>query len=77
MTSLIHVPVSASVLLGSTRISVGEFLKIGRGAVIMLDGGADEPSQLRINGHALATGRLVVDGERVAFEVERVLAGAK
>lgn len=77
MASLIHVPVNASVLLGSTRISIGEFLKIGRGAVIMLDGGADEPSHLRINGHSLSTGRLVVDGERIAFEVERVLAGTR
>lgn len=77
MTSLNHVPVNASVLLGSTHISIGEFLKIGRGAVIMLDGEADEPSQLRINGHLLATGRLVIDGERVAFEVERVLAGGR
>ncbi len=71
------VPVEASVVLGSTSVPIRELLKIGRGAVITLDGGADDPSILHINGLPLATGTLVVDGGRIAFEVRHMLGGER
>lgn len=77
MTALHDVCVETRVVVGQTRLSIREVLKLGRGAIITLDEGPDAPSELHVNGMPVAQGTLVVQGERVAFEVAALREGVR
>ena len=73
MTVLGEVPVEVSVVLGSTHLPIRQILKMGRGAIIPLDGGYDDPSELYVNGVAVALGNIHIDGDRLSLEISRML----
>lgn len=72
MTVLGGVTMQLTVVLGSTRLPLRDLLKMGRGATIPLDRGSQSLSELHIAGRRVASGRIVLDGDRVAFEVARL-----
>ena len=59
MSILGEVTVAVSVVLGSTQVPIRQVLKMGRGAMIPFDCGTDDPSELHVNGIAVAHGRMV------------------
>ena len=73
MSALAGVHVQLSVVLGSTLLPIRQVLKMGRGTTIPLDCGYDDPSELHVNGVAVALGRIQVSGERLSFEVGETL----
>ncbi len=52
-------------VLGSVPIPIHQLLKIGRGAVIALDRGLDDPIELRANNHLIARGEIVVVEDKI------------
>ncbi len=58
--SILRIPVTVQVVLGSTMMPVSNLLKIGRGAVITLDRRVGEPVDVVVNGRTIARGELVV-----------------
>lgn len=61
--SVYSVPVKVSAVLGKTRMSVADLLKLGAGAIIELDRKVGEPIDLYVNDRLIARGELVmVDG---------------
>lgn len=76
MSILGEVTVAVSVVLGSTQVPIRQVLKMGRGAMIPLDCGTDDPSELHVNGIAVAHGRILITGERMSFEVTAMLGQA-
>lgn len=73
MSALAGVQVQLSVVLGSTRLPIRQVLKMGRGTMIPLDCGYDDPSELHVNGLPVALGRIQVDGDRLSFELSELL----
>lgn len=74
VSALRNVDVNISVVLGSTRLPIREILKMGRGAVIPLDCGCDDASELHVNGKPIAHGVVSVSGDRLSLEVSELLA---
>ncbi len=60
LNSVLRIPVTVQVVLGSALMPVSSLLKIGRGAVIALDRRVGEPVDIVVNGRTIARGELVV-----------------
>lgn len=63
------VDVELTVVLGQTMLPIRQLLKLGRGAVIELDGGQDQPVKIYANGEIIAKGEIMVAGENVAVNI--------
>jgi flagellar motor switch protein FliN len=73
MNAVGKVKVEVSVVLGRTLMPIRQLLKMGRGAVIDLDAGHDDPVWIYANGELIARGEIVLVGDRVGVSVtERV-----
>ena len=63
LSSIDDVPVKVSAVLGKRKMSVGELMRLGDGAVIELDRKVGEPIDIYVNDRLIARGELVmVDG---------------
>lgn len=58
--TILRIPVTVQVVLGSTSMPVANLLKLGRGAVIPLDHQVGEPVDVVVNGRVVARGEVVV-----------------
>ncbi len=60
---IMNIPVTLSMEIGQTRISIDELLKLGKDSVVELQRMADEPMDILVNGTLIAHGEaVVVDG---------------
>lgn len=57
---LVDVAVEVSVELGRARVTLGEAMALGPGAVVPLDRTAGQPVDLLVNGQLVARGEVVV-----------------
>ena len=69
MSQLGAVDVEISVLLGRSKMPIAQFLRMGRGAVIPLDSDENELCWILANGHPIARGEIVIQGERIAITI--------
>jgi flagellar motor switch protein FliN/FliY len=76
MSVLESISVELSVVLGSTQMPVRQVLKMGRGAVIPLDCGEDDPTLVYVNDQLVARGRIVVRYENMSIEITDVVRRA-
>jgi flagellar motor switch protein FliN/FliY len=58
--TIMRIPVSVKIVLGSASMPVAALLKLGRGALIPLDRKIGEPVDVVVNGHVVARGEVVV-----------------
>ena len=63
------VDVELTVVLSQTMMPIKQLLKLGRGAVIELDGPQDQPVKIYANGEMIARGEIMVAGENVAVNI--------
>jgi flagellar motor switch protein FliN/FliY len=68
------VSIDITVVLGTTAMPVHQVLRLGRGAIIELDATEDEPVNILANGLPVASGTVVVNGNKIAVEVGELLA---
>ena len=61
--TILKIPVTVQVVLGSTSMPVATLMKLGRGAVISLDQRVGEPVNIVVNGRIVARGEVVVVDE--------------
>ena len=61
--TILKIPVTVQVVLGSTSMPVASLMKLGRGAVISLDQRVGEPVNIMVNGRVIARGEVVVVDE--------------
>ena len=61
--TILKIPVTVQVVLGSTSMPVAGLMKLGRGAVISLDQKIGEPVNVMVNGRVVARGEVVVVDE--------------
>ena len=73
MATISKVTVDIAVVLGTTHMPVHQVLRLGRGAIIELDASEEDEVRILANNHPVATGAVVVSGNRIAVEVKEML----
>lgn len=69
MSQLGSVKVEISVVLGQSAMPIAQFLRMGRGAVIPMGCDEDEPVWILANGHPIARGEIIIQGDRVTVQI--------
>jgi flagellar motor switch protein FliN/FliY len=67
------VSIDITVVLGTTSMPVHQVLRLGRGAIIELDSSEDDAVNILANSLPVAKGKVVVNGNRIAVEVDDLL----
>lgn len=57
---ILDVPVTLSLEVGRTSISIRDLLRLNQGSVVELDRPADQPMDVRVNGTLIARAEIVV-----------------
>ena len=73
MTGFDNLDVDLSVVLGKTRMPLQQLLRLGRGAVVGLEGTESDLVEILANGHLIAEGQVVVSGTSISVEVTRMV----
>lgn len=63
LDTILRIPVTVRVVLGSATMPVANLMKLGRGSVIPLERRVGEPVEVAVNGHTVARGQVVVVDE--------------
>ncbi|MDP6573748.1 MAG: flagellar motor switch protein FliN [Rhodospirillales bacterium] len=69
------IPVKVSTVLGESAVRVSRLMKLGRGAVIVLDRKLGEPIDLYVNDRLVARGELTVSEGRLGVTMTEVIRG--
>ncbi|HUB63098.1 MAG TPA: flagellar motor switch protein FliN [Methylocella sp.] len=80
LDTILRIPVSLQVVLGSAMMPVSNLLKLGRGAVIPLDHRVGEPVDIIVNGRMIARGEIVVvedDNSRLGVSLTEIAGPAR
>ncbi len=75
MSVLEDITIDMSIVLGSTQIPIRQILRMGRGAMIPLDCGHDDPTLIYVNGKLVAKGKVLVNEDQMSVEVTEVVRG--
>jgi flagellar motor switch protein FliN/FliY len=79
LDTVLQIPVSVKIVLGSATMPVANVLKLGRGAVVPLDRKVGEPVDVVVNGRVIARGEVVVldeDNSRFGVSLTEVIGAA-
>ena len=76
MAVLEKVTLDISVVLGTASMPVHQVLRLGRGAIIELEASEEDAVKILANDMPIATGLVVVNGNRIAVEVKEMLPRA-
>lgn len=77
--TILKIPVTVQVVLGSASMPVAGLMKLGRGAVIALDQRIGEPVNIMVNGRVVAKGEVVVvdeDSSRFGVSLTEIVASS-
>jgi flagellar motor switch protein FliN len=80
LDTILRIPVTVQVVLGSSTMLVSNLLKLGRGAVIALDRRVGEPVDVVVNGRIIARGEIVVieeDNSRFGVSLTEIVGPSK
>jgi len=70
---VLDIPVSMTMEVGATRLSIRNLLQLGRGSVVELDRLAGEPMDVKVNGVLVAQGEVVVVNEKFGIRLTNVI----
>lgn len=74
---ILDIPVSISMEVGSTSITIRNLLQLNQGSVIELDRLAGEPLNVLVNGTLIAHGEVVVVNEKFGIRMTDVISPAE
>jgi flagellar motor switch protein FliN/FliY len=74
LSMILDIPVTMSMEIGQTKISINDLLKLGNNSVIELQRMADEPMDVLVNGTLVARGEAVVVGDRFGIRLTDVIS---
>lgn len=77
MEVILDIPVTLSMEVGSTNISIRNLLQLNQGSVIELDRLAGEPLDVLVNGTLIAHGEVVVVNEKFGIRLTDVISPAE
>lgn len=73
LETVYDIPVQLTVVLGQTTMSIGQLLKLGRGAVVELDRKVGEAIDIFINDRLVAKGEIVIVDERIGITLTEII----
>ena len=79
LDSILRIPVTIQVVLGSATMPVANLMKLGRGAIVPLDHRVGEPVDIMVNGRVIARGEVVVveeDNSRFGVSLTEIVGPA-
>ncbi|CAG0910176.1 unnamed protein product [Cyprideis torosa] len=71
---VLDIPVTLSMELGRTRISIRDLLQLNSGSVVELQRMADEPMDVMVNGTLVAHGEAVVIDDKFGIRLTDVVS---
>jgi flagellar motor switch protein FliN len=72
VSTLDKVSLDIQVVLGTTTMPVHQVLRLGRGAIIELDASEEDEVAILANSFPVATGAVIISGNRIAVEVKEL-----
>ena len=73
MASIEKIQLDITVVLGTASMPIHQVLRLGRGAIIELQGGDNDEVKILANNFPIAKGAVVISGNRIAVEVKDML----
>jgi flagellar motor switch protein FliN/FliY len=73
---ILDIPVTLSMEIGRTRVSIQELLQLAKGSVVELDRMAGEPLDVLVNGTLVARGEVVVVNDKFGVRLNDVISPA-
>lgn len=74
INALLKVPVSLSIEVGRTKMTLTELLNTQEGSIIELERLLDEPLDIRVNGALIAHGIVVLADERFGLQITDIIS---
>ena len=74
---ILDIPVTLSMEIGRTKISIRNLLQLNQGSVVELDRLAGEPLDVMVNGTLVAHGEVVVVNDRFGIRLTDVVSPAE
>jgi flagellar motor switch protein FliN/FliY len=74
---ILDIPVTISMEVGKTKISIRNLLKLNQGSVVELDRLAGEPLDVLVNGTLIAHGEVVLVNEKYGIRLTDVISAAE
>ena len=75
LEQVFDVPVIVSAVLGSSRMPIGDLLKLAPGAVLELDRKVGEAIDILVNNRLVARGEVVLVDERLGVTMTEIIKG--
>lgn len=70
---ILDIPVTMTVELGRTKISIRNLLQLAHGSVVELEGMAGEPMDVLVNGTLIAQGEVVVVNDKFGIRLTDII----
>ena len=77
LDAVLDVPVTLSMEIGRTKISIRNLLQLNQGSVVELDRLAGEPLDVLVNGTLIAHGEVVVVNDKYGIRLTDVVSAAE
>ena len=74
MDFLLDIPLEITVELGSSKITIGDLLKLSQGSVVELNKLTDEPLDIFVNKKLMAHGEVVVVNEKFGIRLTNIVS---
>lgn len=74
---ILDIPVTLSMEIGRTELSINNLLQLNQGSVVELDRLAGEPMDVLVNGTLIAHGEVVVINEKFGIRLTDVISPAE
>jgi flagellar motor switch protein FliN len=74
---VLDIPVTLSMEVGRSRISIRNLLQLNQGSVVELDRATGEPFDIYVNGTLIAHGEVVVVNEKFGIRLTDVISPAE
>ena len=74
LDTILDIPVTVSMELGRTRMTINNLLKLNQGSVVELERLAGEPLDMLVNGCLVAHGEVVVVNDRFGVRLTDILS---
>ncbi len=77
MDAILDVPVTISMEIGRTNVTIRNLLQLNQGSVVELDRLAGEPMDVLVNGTLIAQGEVVVVNEKFGIRLTDIISQAE
>lgn len=77
MDMILDIPVSVTVEIGRTKMTIRNLLQLNQGGIIALDRLAGEPLDVLVNGTLVAHGEVVVVNEKFGIRLTDIVSKAE